>query len=69
MLKSLGKIIVALAVTAWGALPAMAMEEPVYTLVKTEGTFEIRDCAPVIVAETTVAGSAERAQRRVEAAC
>jgi hypothetical protein len=62
MFKTLRTITVALAVTAWGALPAMATEEPVFTLVKKEGSFEIRDYAPVIVAETTLTGSAERAR-------
>jgi len=40
----------------------MATEEPVFTLVTKEGSFEIRDYAPVIVAETTLTGSAERAR-------
>ena len=40
----------------------MATEEPVFTLVKKDGNFEIRDYAPVIVAETTLTGSAERAR-------
>jgi len=62
MLNTLRTIIIALAVSASGALPAMATEEPVFTLVKKEGSFEIRDYAPVIVAETTLTGSAERAR-------
>jgi hypothetical protein len=62
MFKTLRTIIVALAVTASGTLPAMATEEPVFTLVKKDGSFEIRDYAPVIVAETTLTGSAERAR-------
>lgn len=62
MFKTLRTIIVAFAVTASGTLPAMATEEPVFTLVKKDGSFEIRDYAPVIVAETTLTGSAERAR-------
>ena len=62
MFKTLRTMIVALAVAASGALPAMATEEPVFTLVRKEGSFEIRDYAPVIVAETTLTGSAERAR-------
>jgi len=62
MLKTIRTIFVALAVTAGGALPAMATEEPAFTLVKKDGSFEIRDYAPLIVAETTLNGSAERAR-------
>ena len=40
----------------------MATEEPVFTLFMKEGNFEIRDYAPVIVAETTLTGSPERAR-------
>jgi hypothetical protein len=62
MLNTLRTITIALAVSASGVLPAMATEEPVFTLVQKEGSFEIRDYAPVIVAETTLTGSAERAR-------
>ena len=40
----------------------MATEEPEFTLVRRDGKFEVRDYAPVIVAETTLTGSAERAR-------
>jgi hypothetical protein len=55
-------IILALAVAVWGGSPAMATEEPVFTLVKKIENFEIRDYAPVIVAEVTLQGGAERAR-------
>lgn len=62
MLNKLRTILIALAVSASGTLPAMATEEPVFKLVMKEGSFEIRDYAPMIVAETTLTGSAERAR-------
>jgi len=39
----------------------MAIEEPSYTSLKQDGDYEIRDYAPVVVAETRVAGSREQA--------
>ena len=62
MIKAVRTTILALAVTAWGVLPAMATEEPAFTLVQKQGNFEIRDYAPVIVAEVTLQGGAERAR-------
>ncbi len=44
-----------------GALPAMAIEEARYDVVKKNQNFEIRDYAPHIVAETVVGGSLEDA--------
>jgi effector-binding domain-containing protein len=62
MIKTVRMTILALAVTAWGVSPAMATEEPAFTLVQKQGNFEIRDYAPVIVAEVTLQGGAERAR-------
>jgi len=62
MIKAARTILLALAVTAWGALPAMATEEPAFALVQKKGNFEIRDYEPVIVAEVTLQGGAERAR-------
>ena len=62
MMKAARRIILALAVTVWGVSPAMATEEPAFTLVTKQGSFEIRDYAPIIVAEVTLQGGAERAR-------
>jgi hypothetical protein len=51
----------AAAVIALGAAKAMAIEEAGYTLVTKDGTFELRDYAPHIVAETLVEGTLEDA--------
>lgn len=62
MIQAARTIILAIAVTAWGVSPAMAAEEPAFALVKKQGNFEIRDYSPVIVAEVTLQGGAERAR-------
>jgi len=46
------------------AAPAQAIEEPAYSVVLRDGPFEIRDYAPMVVAETVVAGAQERAGSR-----
>lgn len=40
---------------------AMAIEEPIYTLIEQSGVFELRVYAPMIVAETTVSGNLDDA--------
>jgi hypothetical protein len=56
------KFIVALVIALAGAPAAMAVEEPKFSIVERDGKFEIRDYAPVIVAETTLSGSAVQAR-------
>jgi SOUL heme-binding protein len=55
------KIIIAAAVIIIGAVNAMATEEALYKVSKTDGTFEIRDYAANILAETVVDGDLEGA--------
>lgn len=62
MIRTVRMTFLALSLTAWGVPPAMATEEPAFTLVQKQGNFEIRDYAPVIVAEVTLQGGAERAR-------
>jgi len=44
-----------------GAIPAMATEEAPYTVIRSEGNFELRDYPPLVVAETIVDGELEGA--------
>jgi hypothetical protein len=53
---------VALFLAVLAASPATATEEPAFVLDRRDGDFEIRSYGPVIEAETTVAGGAERAR-------
>jgi hypothetical protein len=46
-------------VTILGAGDAMATEEAAYTVTARDGAFEVRDCAPHVVAETLVEGTLE----------
>lgn len=41
--------------------PALATEEPKFTLVLKEGAFEVRDYLPTVIAEVRVSGSQDRA--------
>ena len=41
--------------------PAMAVEEPAFTIIQTEGSFEIRDYPPLVVAEVIVSGEQKEA--------
>ncbi|WP_426028170.1 SOUL family heme-binding protein [Brevundimonas sp. TWP2-3-4b2] len=59
------RLILALLIILMAAgTPAMATEEPVFTLVLKDGAFEIRDYVPTVVAEVTVSGSQERASNQ-----
>lgn len=44
--------------------PAMATEEPKFVLVLKDGDFEVRDYAPTVVAEVTVAGNQGQASNQ-----
>ncbi len=52
--------VVVIAGTLWGPIVSQ-VEQPQYTIVETQGDMEIRDYAPLIVAETEVAGDRENA--------
>jgi len=55
------RIILATAVIIFGAMDAMAIEEATYNVLRKENSFEIRDYAPHILAETVVEGDLEEA--------
>ena len=52
-----------------GAQVAMAVEEASYTVLKSEGQFEVREYAPHVVAETLVEGGFEDAGSRAFRDC
>jgi SOUL heme-binding protein len=54
---------IALAAVAWGPFVS-DVEQPKYTVVERDGNIEIRDYAPMIVAEAEVAGTREAAIRK-----
>jgi hypothetical protein len=51
-----------LAAASWGPIVSN-VEQPKYTVVESDGKFEIRDYAPMIVAETDVTGTRQAAIR------
>jgi len=55
------RIILTAAVIIFGAMDAMAIEEAAYNVLRKENSFEIRDYAPHILAETVVEGDLEEA--------
>ena len=55
------RILFAVAVIFIGAKDAMGVEEAQYKVIKKDGSFEIRDYAPHILAETIVEGDIEQA--------
>jgi len=60
MKRSLRVLCLATATTL-GAMDAMAIEEAAYTVVTKDDSYEIRDYAPHVVAETLVEGTLEEA--------
>lgn len=54
-------ILFALVIIISGVNSVMAIEEAPYEIIKTEGSFELRDYAPHLLAETLVAGDFEEA--------
>jgi len=60
MKHSIHMILAAAAITL-GAMDAMAIEEATYNVLRKENSFEIRDYAPHILAETVVEGDLEEA--------
>ncbi len=57
-------VILTLVIIFSGAYSAMAIEEAPYEVVKVEGDFEVRDYAPLLLAETFVEGDFEAAGSR-----
>ena len=57
------RYLLALIVILWNQ-PAMAIEEPRFTLVMKAGMFEVRQYAPMLIAETMVEGDMDEASNR-----
>lgn len=54
-------VALALAGATFHVRPAMAIEEPAFTLVSKDGDFEIRDYAPILAAEVAIDGTRDDA--------
>lgn len=52
------QLVLALGALATASCATTGVEEPVFNLVSSDGSFEVRDYAPTILAETTVDGDA-----------
>jgi hypothetical protein len=61
MRRPIALIILTLMILFSGTQKTMAIEEAPYDLIKTEGSFELRDYAPHILAETLLKGDFEEA--------
>ena len=60
-MKRIGAITAVLFLMLTGAIAAMATEEAPYTVIKTDGIFELREYAPQVLAEIMVDGDLEGA--------
>lgn len=60
-MKRIGVITALLFLVLTGAITAMATEEAPYTVIKTDGIFELREYAPQVLAEIMVDGELEGA--------
>ncbi len=60
-MKRIGVITALLFLVLTGAITAMATEEAPYTVIKTDGIFELREYAPQVLAEIMVDGELEDA--------
>lgn len=58
------RILALLLILLAAGTPAMATEEPAFTLVLKDGSFEVRDYGATVVAEVTVSGSQGRASNQ-----
>jgi len=54
-------VLLLVAAAAWGPIVSARVEQPKYRVVASEGSLELRDYDPMIVAETRVAGVREEA--------